>query len=262
MLTVQISQHKELLESVVAEKEGGELNKVTRALNRTEAILPEFRWYFFKTKENLSPSERTPYPVKSISKEWQSDLKDPKMRYQTMVSGFAEDMIDAGKTLPDEILLWMIDEICLEPNEVLRKSYSNVLFASRVQVGRLMNDTVLKKVFQNLGATPTAIDITSNIQPVQEIIDPYGKQNWAILRSVLVLLGQNSKHLLPELRIQTLCTLLRMGVDRVVFNNVDLYDLVQKIISQICNHVPDDAWESFVSAGAPKKDMKLIILSL
>lgn len=254
MLTVQISRQSELLESVVAEKEGGEVRKVARALDRTEATLPEFRWYFFKTNESLSTSERTPFPVDSLSKEWKMDLEDPVMRHQTLVSGFAEDVIDFGKTLPDEILLWMIDELCLEPEEVLRKSYSNILFASRVQVGRLMTDSVFQRVFQHIGATPTAINLTTSIQPVQEIIDPYGRQDWAKLRSVLGLLGQMSKYLLPPLRIQTICTLLRMGVDRVVLYNVDLYVLVQETITQICEHVPDDVWEeSFVSTVAAKR---------
>ena len=90
---------------------------MARAVMRTEATLPEYRWYFFDTQSKPKP-ERAPFPDIFISEEWRADLQDPQLRYHSFVSGFAEDMVCFGKNLPDEIFMWMVDEICLDPDEV------------------------------------------------------------------------------------------------------------------------------------------------
>jgi hypothetical protein len=233
------------------------MNKVTRALKRTEATLLEYQWYFFQTEENISEPSRTPFPVKSLTKDWRDDLKDPQMRYQTFVSDFAEDMVGFGKTLPDEIFMWMIDELCSEPTEVLRKSYCNILRASTEQLSRLVDANVVQGLFQRIGGTSTGTTISEVVHPVQGIIDPYRKRKWAKLHSLVGFLGQASKHFQPQQRSHIVCMLLRMGIDRVVFNNLDLYDLVQDTIYRLCRHVPDDVWETFVSSNIPLAKINL-----
>lgn len=240
---------------MVAETEGGEVHKVTRALKRTEATLPEYRWYFFETQTKLSKPQRMQFPTPSIPDTWRNDLKDPQTRYHTFVSGFAEDMVQLGKTLPDEIFMWMIDELCREPDHALRNSYSGVLRASpglssSEQVGRLIVPSVIEKMFQNLGGAPTAVTVSQIIRPVQMIIDPYGNQDWTKLRSVVKFLGQASRSLQQTGRVHALSMLLRMGIDRVVADNVDLYDLVQDTIFRLCRYVPEDSWGRFVSCDS------------
>jgi hypothetical protein len=222
---------------------------VTRALNRTEATLPEHRWYFFESHSKVIKPERSPFPTDSIPENWRDDLNDPQLRYQTFISGFAEDMVGFGKALPDEIFMWMIDELCLEPRHALRNSYSNVLSVSSDQISRLVVDTVIQKMFRDLGGTLTAITVSQIIQPVPRIINPYRKHDWAELRSLVKFLGQASKSLQHKARIYVMCMLLRMGVDRVVLGNVDLYDLVLDTIFRLCRHVPHDSWEIFVSSS-------------
>jgi len=232
----------------VAETEGGELHKITRALDRTEATLPEYRWYFFGTQAKPSKAERSPFPGKLIPENWQNDLKDPQSRYQTFVSGFAEDMILFGKNLPDEIFMWMIDELCSEPKDALRSAYSNVLRASSEQVNRLVVPSVIQNMFRALGGSSTAVTISQIVRPVQEIINPYGIQDWSKLRSLVKFFGQAAKSLQQNARIHAICILLRMGLDRVVSDNVDLYDSVQDTIFRLCKPVPNDLWEPFVSS--------------
>jgi hypothetical protein len=112
-----LSKHTDIIQSVVGD-EGGEAQKITRAVGRTEATLPEHRWYFFDTQSKLPKPERAPFPDMFIPDSWRADLEDPQLRYHTFVSGFAEDMVLFENNLPDEIFMWMVDEICLDSDEV------------------------------------------------------------------------------------------------------------------------------------------------
>lgn len=237
-------KHSSVLQDVVAGQEGGDVNKVARAVMRTEATLSEQRWYFFDMQANPPKRPRKQFPTKSIPHDWQHDLKDAHMRTQTFVSGFAEDMVSLGKILPDEILLWMLDEICVEFSEPLRASYCNVLKQSPEQVGRLIVPDLVRKMFIAVGATSATTATTDKIRPVQALTEPYGRRDWSNLRSLIRLFGQIAKSLQARNHITTL--LLRMSVDEVVKGNVDIFDLVQETISRLCRYVPDDSWENHV----------------
>jgi hypothetical protein len=110
-----------------------------------------------------------------------------------LVSGFAEDMVVFGKNLPDEIFLWILNELYSEPKDVLRSAYSNVLLASTEQVTRLVVPEAVQNMFQALGGSLTAVTVSEVIRPVQEIKTPYRRRDLAKLRSLVKFLGQASK---------------------------------------------------------------------
>lgn len=238
--------HLDLLGSVVANREDGDVHRVTRAIKRTEATLSEDRWYFFDTQTNLSNDKRQPFPVQSVPQEWKEDLLDPKSRYQTFVSGFAEDLVSYGQALPDEIFLWILDELCREPSSPLRTSYFNVLQDSAGQIERLLTTDLIQKLFKSLGGSPTGISVSEKIHPVQGVVDPYGNHKWDKLCLVVKFLGHASKYLQQSSKVYTISVLLRMSIDRVVFDNIDLFDQVQDAIGRLCWRVPEDAWEACV----------------
>lgn len=244
--TVAKLKHNDLLHSVVADQEDGDVHKVARAVMRTEATLSEHRWYFFDTQASLTRPTRTPFPSKSIPEDWKNDLKDTQMREQTFVSGFAEDMVLFGKALPDEIFLWMLDEICVESSEPLRVSYCNTLEASREQVQRLVMPNVIRRMFGLVGATSASTSVSGKIRTVAALTEPYARRNWTNLCAVVRFYGQIARLLQAKTCVITL--LLRLCVDRIVLENVDIFDLVQGTINQLCGCVHDDtAWEKCVS---------------
>lgn len=243
--------HLDLLGSVVANREDGEMQRVTRAIKRTEATLSEDRWYFFDTHASPSGEKRQSFPTKFVPEAWRNELLDSKSRYQTFVSGFAEDMVSYGKALPDEIFLWMLDELCREPSGPLRSSYSNILRESSEQVGRLVGPDKIQGMFKSLGGSPTGVSISEKIRPTPGLVDPYGKHKWDRLRAVVKFLGQVARYLQQSARIYTISMLLRMSIDRMVFDNVDVLDQVQETIGRLCWHVPDDAWEACVRSAFP-----------
>jgi hypothetical protein len=238
-------KNSNILQDVVGGPEDGDLNKIARAVARTEATLTEQRWYFFDTQANPSKPQRMSFPTKSIPENLQNHFKDPNRRHQTFVSGFAEDMVSIGKALPDEIFLWMLDEICVESSEPLRVSYCNVLKQSPEQVYCLINPNVIRKMFERLGANPTRMTATEKIRPVPALAEPYGGRDWSKLRSLIKFFGMIAKSLQP--RTWVVSMLLRMSIDRMVLDNVDIFDLVQEAIIRLCKYVPDDAWENCVS---------------
>jgi hypothetical protein len=240
------STHLELLGSVVTEREDGEMQRVTRAIKRTEATLSDHHWYFFHTQAMSAKEKRPPFPTKFVPETWRKELLDPQSRYRTIVSGFAEDMVSYGKTLPDEIFLWILDELCREPSEPLRVSFSNILRESPEQVHRLVGPDVIQNLFRRLGANATGISISDKIRPIQGLVDPYSNCEWGKLCAVVKFLGQVARPLQQNARVYSLCMLLRMSIDRVVLDNLDVLDLVQEAINHLCRNTPAEAWEACV----------------
>jgi hypothetical protein len=239
-----------LLESVVANKEEGGMEKVTRALLRTEATNVEKHWYFFNPQDQQADPPRRPFPSSIIPQNWKRELSKPAMRNQTFISGFAEDMVHFGQGLPDEIFLWILDEACLESSDVLRTSYLNTLKASREQLQRLMSPDLVDKMLRDLGGTPTATTITKKIRPSPKLAGQYSS-DWANLRSVVLFLTGTADSLHQETREHIICMLLRMSADHVVFKNVDLLDLIQHAIRRLCRYIPDNEWGPSVGALFP-----------
>lgn len=236
-----------LLESVVADQEEGGVKKVTRALMRTEATHVEKRWYFFDTESQDTVHPGFSFPTKAVPSSWKTELSNSKTRNQTFISGFAEDMVACGKLLPDELFLWILDEACFEPREVLRTSYLNTIQESTEQIERLLTPDLAERVFQNLGATTVATTVTEVIKPSPGLKNPYPDHDWANLRSLIRFFGQIASELQQESREHILCLLLRMSADHMICKRVDILDVFQDAIRWLCLCIPDDSWETSVS---------------
>jgi len=245
-----------LLESVVTNKEEGGMEKVTRALLRTEATNAEKYWNFFSTQDQQPDPRRRPFPTSAIPQNWKRELSKPAMRTQTFISGFAEDMVHFGQVLPDEIFLWILDEACLESSDVLRTSYLNTLKESREQVQRLISLDLVNKMLRDLGGTSTATTITEKIRPSFKLAGQYSS-DWANLRSVVQFFTGIANSLQQKTREHIICMLLRMSADHVVFKNVDLLDLIQHAIRRLCRYIPSDEWGASVGVL-----FSLLIISL
>jgi hypothetical protein len=240
--------HGSLLESVVAQKEEGGLRKVTRALMRTEATNVERHWSFFYTEIDLSLPERKPFPSESIPNSWRNELLQPETRYHSFVSGFAEDMIGFGDSLPDELFLWILNDACFEQDDILRTSYYNVLKESaEEQTSRLVNPTILEKLFRNLGATPNAISVDEKIIPTAGRNSPKLDHDWSRLCSFIQYLILIAHALEPNSRELVICLLLRMMADTIIYKNIDLLDTSQTTLRYLCKYIEEDVWEASVS---------------
>ncbi|TAQ88932.1 hypothetical protein B7494_g2733 [Chlorociboria aeruginascens] len=234
----------DLLESVVAEREDGGLQKVKNALERTEAATADKRWYFFDPQSKTPKADRNPFPKASIRKIWKDDLMDPQLRHQAFLSGFVENAVSFGRLLPDELFLWTIDEICLEDNEFLRSSYANSIGASEEQCQRLIVPSVVDSMFLKIKATKEAINVSQNVRPMMGTSNPYINHSWAKLHSVIRVLCETANNLQQETRTHIICLLLRLCMDYTLLENADLLSSVQWTISRLCRYIPDTIWEA------------------
>lgn len=239
--------HGALLESVVAGKEDGGMQKVQRALMRTEATSVNKCWHFFDTQKSSKPARR-PFPSKAVPQDWKTELSKPDMRNQSFVSGFAEDMVSFGKLLPDEIFLWILDEACHESDGVLRTSYFNTLGESTQQIKELISPKLIEQSFQKIGGTSTATTLTAKIKPdAVPVADYFLDHDWAPLRFLIRFYQHAADSLEKESRRYLICLLLRMSADQIVDKNVDVLDLLQATIRRLCKYIRgEDEWESYV----------------
>ncbi|KAH7418025.1 hypothetical protein BKA64DRAFT_185942 [Cadophora sp. MPI-SDFR-AT-0126] len=231
-------KHSVLLESVVADGEDGGAHRVARAIQRTEATVIEQSWYFFETGTKHAKPERKPFPIASVPETWKSVLADPRMRQQTFTSGFAEDIVSMGHGLPDELFLWMLDEVSVEARDPLRTSYLRVMRQSHEQTKRLITIDAIRSMFLRLGATPKAHEIES-LKPVNKLKDPYPRRNWANLLAIIKFFGQVAKLLHEKSRRYLIFLLLKMSLDKMVAENVDIQDAVQETIARLCQYISD-----------------------
>lgn len=235
--------HSALLESVVAGGDGG-AHRVARAIQRTEATVTEQRWYFFETGASQSKPEQKKFPVASVPPIWKDVLVDPRMRQQTFVVGFAEDMVTMGQELPDELFLWMLDEVSVEARDPLRTSYLNVMRQSHEQIQRLITIDTIWSMFLRLGASPKA-NLLEVIKPVNKLKDPYPRRDWANLLSIIKFFSQVAKLLDEKSRRFLIFMFLKMSLDKMVSENVDIHDSVQDAIARLCHYIID--WKETVS---------------
>lgn len=235
--------HGALLESVVAGKEDGGMQKVQRALMRTEATSVNKCWHFFDTQKSSKPT-RQPFPSKTVPKDWKMELSKPDIRNQTFVSGFAEDMVSFGKLLPDEIFLWILDEACYESENVLRTSYFNTLGESTQQLKKLVSPKLIEETFQRIGGTSAATSIIGKIKPnAVPVTESILCHDWAPLRSLIRFYQHAADSLEKESRRYLICLLLRLSADQIVYKNVDIITLLQTTITRLCKYSREDDWE-------------------
>jgi len=236
-----------ILQSVLAEKEkdGANPGKFLLAVKRTEAIQTEKVWYFFDSVRDNRRAAR-PLPASTVTNGWKAMLANPQSRERFLLSGFARDMVALGDTLGDDLLRWMLDEICFEHRDDLREAYCKILAATDEQVGQIISHEVITSIFKNMGAKKAAVDINEEVKLVSKDQSPYKGHDWTTLRAVISFIGRISKHLSGKTPSYIMCVLTRLCIDSVVVEDIGLLAAVQKTMEQICSNVEDAHWETIV----------------
>ncbi|TKA79618.1 hypothetical protein B0A49_00965 [Cryomyces minteri] len=147
--------------------------RVLQAVKRTEGLLQEKVWHLFNEGERNERSWE-PFPRDSLSMAgWTTVLKgesnfpgfnshlltqiaEPQARQQAFLSGFTRDMI-AFEVLPDEVVSWILHELCFESKDDLNHAYIATLEESPEQVKKLLNPETLGQLLRTLGAKEQTI---------------------------------------------------------------------------------------------------------
>jgi hypothetical protein len=166
--TLQGSPKKDAIKAVLIEgndkQDGGKARRVLDALERTEAFERNDVWHFFEPKP-AAPS-RNPFP--NISHPMlQNMLNDPERRRQALASGYLQ-RIAHKVPLPDELLVWMMTEVCTEPKDNLLEAYIETLHHGASSTSSCLTPQNMLRCFRILGAKSGALDFQGPIQHSRE----------------------------------------------------------------------------------------------
>lgn len=252
-----------LLQSVAASNDDGDVDKVMRAVQRTEATHAVERWYFFEsTAAKKTDRVAAAFPYDKTEAEWQRELLTPANREQTILSGFVRDMAVLGEYLPHEILLWILDEVCFEIKDDLRNSYYDILFSSSDLLPELLRPDIIRKLFKNLGSRTAAIDMEQTVKT--RLIDPhlYDNREWINLQTIIHFFGRTSMHTSGTTNAYIISLILRLCADSIVMDNVSILSTIQDSLLLLSNNIEEEMWEPEVYiriANGPRLSNMMIV---
>ncbi|KAI1460036.1 hypothetical protein F4805DRAFT_13268 [Annulohypoxylon moriforme] len=195
-------------------------DKLMRALNRTKVDGSHRVCYFFNLEQPLLKPPRKPFPQNVAKGCWRC-LADSRSRDQTIIFGLPHTIISKGRTLPDELFLWVLDEVCVEKNAQLRVQYGNMINLCPKSITRLVTTVRLYSMLERLGGPKySPRQDHEKVKGFPKVEDPYPRKDWTGLLTFLELLEQMAPHLRTENAIGAIKLLLRMALDPLVSTTV------------------------------------------
>lgn len=231
-----------VLEDAVGDSAVADTSRVLGILKRTEAMIEQDRWFFFDSPPRACTS---PFPTTVVPERLQALLVDDQARHESFISGLVETSVLIGRTLPGELLLWLWEAACLEPDDDLRLSYFQVLQASKAQMHDLITPAVMQRLFINLGARETAVETHAVIDPITiPRID--ANISRSPLKCTLNLLGSLGQYLQQAASLSAITMLLRLAVDRVILESLDIVQSYQNALKSLCESMEEACWQKEV----------------
>ncbi|KAK7536467.1 uncharacterized protein J3D65DRAFT_419601 [Phyllosticta citribraziliensis] len=217
-----------LLEAVGDEERAREARE---ALERTGALETFQVWRFFASCRSTKRSR--PFPTASLpSHGWQTLLRDTAARENALQSGLVQIGIARG-ALPDEVISWMVDEVCFGTRAELKSAYLRILGSSTPQIRSLLDIDRIQQLFSRMGASVgTRGDGVSlpNIVPTEVVENEPRPAPPAGLAWLLQLLRQSASQLSPEALEYGLEVLLRVNFDDCVVVDGELQILSREAV--------------------------------
>lgn len=228
---------------------GADRMRIVRALERTEIVGDRRQFYFFEQRAPEVDVVGRRFPKAEAKGPW-AILGGAEDRARHFASGFPYDIQKKLGNLPDEIFLWVLDEVCSEQRRPLQVEYLKLLSICHDQARRLVTPALLQQLFRNLGATRDVGELMAHVTLREEASNPYPDRNWSCVENLLELLGQLSGHLTPATRSTAMQILLRLGMDGIAVENFGYAQKWREAADLVARSVPDEQWTDFVSRQA------------
>lgn len=229
------------------EDEAANKARILKALDRTQVKSTRKRYYFFNQEEApTSALGRRPFPKEAAKGPWKI-LEDAKHRQIHFQSGMPYGIQEHMGGLPDEIFLWILEEVSFETNYDLRTEYVKLLSICHMQISRLVTPDRLRQLFANLGATKDIDNLEAAVGFRDEDSNPYTDRDWSRVRSILNLVASTSSYLNPNVLGTGMQILLRFGMDGIALENFGLTQDWRQAAESVARAVPNPAWSTFVS---------------
>lgn len=222
-----------------------ELSRLKAAIRRTEALNHDKMWSFFDEQAEEPLPEQAEFPV-SEDDHLGRMLGKTFSRQQAFLSGYVGEFA-MKERLPEEILLWIMDAICLEPRDDLRYSYSTILRDASKDLASILSPKRIDMLFRNIGATAKALDIEGPVDPYPIFSQSMEAVSRPNLLSILDLFQKVASILGTETRMHVICTLCRLALDHSVANNCHVISAIEDAFASLFESIPQQNLDHEVS---------------
>ena len=238
-------------------QEEGNREKLLRAVKRTETTAQRKRFRFFdpqrsgQQQRNPSASNRAPFPVTKATAIWRF-LAPAETRSDFFEDGVVYQIQARTRCLPDEIFLWILDEIPTEKSKKLRDEYLRILGKCPDQARKLMDEDYITRLFRYIGASEEALQRLppehDNTSMPEDEWPPTTQRDWTPLRAVLRILSETAKGMMQACISRSVAILLRLGMDNLIHEDPEVKFDYHKAFLGLVRAVPPSSWDSFVSS--------------
>lgn len=198
--------------------EGGKGDRLARAIDRSKTKSSQKRCYFFgpSSPQLYSLQKRPNFPYDKATGRWEF-MADPSSRDQAIIHGLAHTTLTKGRELPDEIFVWILEEVCLERNAQLRLKYCSLISRCPSKTTRLVNEARLCAALRSIGgAVPSDRQRSGKFETSAELEEPYQGRDWSGLVTFLHLVKAIAPNLTRASAVCAIKLLLRMSLDPIV----------------------------------------------
>ncbi len=224
----------------IAMNEHGDEDDISRlkvAIQRTEALHLGKSWSFFDEQPSGPLLEQLDFPIIEDDRLGRL-LRKTISRQQAFLSGYVGEFA-MKERLSEEILLWILDAICLESRDDLRCSYTATLTDASNHLASVLSPERIDMLFRKLGATTAALDTKGPVTPqlaLSQSIEPVDRPN---LSSIIDLFHKLAGVLSAETRIHLICTLCRLVLDRSIANSCHIIRSIEDAFASLIESVPE-----------------------
>ena len=213
------------------------IDRLKAAIQRTEALDHGKSWSFFDEPAKGSLSEQSDFPIME-NDHFGRVFGKTSSRQQAFLSGYVGELATKGK-LPEEILIWIMDAICLESRDDLRYSYMTTLTDASKHLASILSPERIIMLFRQIGATAAAVSIEESVIPNAALspgIEAVSRPN---LSSILGLFQHTASDLSAESRRHLICTLCRLSLDHSVANSCHIISAIEDAFASLIESIPE-----------------------
>ncbi|EGO51488.1 hypothetical protein NEUTE1DRAFT_88950 [Neurospora tetrasperma FGSC 2508] len=230
--------------------------KLLRAVKRTEATSQRKQWYFFDENrghnvvDDLSIGFRNKFPQHAATGVWKI-LAAQKGRTDLLERGVPYHLQCKLRNLPDEIFVWIVDELPFVKTRRLREANLRLLGICLEQAGRLLTPDRITQLFRTIGTPKRCLETPSPSEDGTEQTNPdpgrpYNiDRDWTPLRTVLRILSQTAHGLSIDSLTRSTTLLLRLGMDALIRRNPDLHSTFRHTLINLVEAVPSSSFDAF-----------------
>ena len=232
----------------VVMKERGDkdgLNRLKAAIRRTEALNHDELWSFFDEQGREPLFEQSEFP-RSENDRLGGMLRKSTSRQQAFLSGYVREYATKER-LPEEMMLWIMEAICLESRDDLRGSYIATLADASKDVSSTLSPERINRLFRKIGATVDALDIEGPVNPYPALWQSTEAVSRPNLSSLLDLFRRIASILGPEARMYVICILCRLVLDYSVANNCHVFSAIEDALICLVESIPQQDLDAEVS---------------